>query len=125
MKRIIVFLLILIALVSALGVLFYACEIKELSEAKPVESADLLVVLSGGKGRIAQGLELLEHGVAPVLFVTGVEATALRLQRANPKYDLSELQRLKKLVIDQTAKSTKDNALRTKEFIESLKNKPN
>lgn len=34
---------------------------------------DVIVVLTGGSGRLAEGIRLLEAGAAPVLFVSGVD----------------------------------------------------
>src|SRR5690606_2006659 len=38
-------------------------------------SADAIVVLTGGSGRLEYGLQLLAEGKAPVLFVSGAEAS--------------------------------------------------
>ncbi|HLB59039.1 MAG TPA: YdcF family protein, partial [Bdellovibrionota bacterium] len=84
---------------------------------------DLIVVLTGGSGRIAEGLRLLEGGFAPRVFVTGVEA-ADQFYLVTPGYDIEALKANGKLLIDPSAKNTKENALQTKSFLEKLSPKP-
>lgn len=44
-----------------------------LTESAPAETADAVVVLTGGSRRLDEGVALLEAGSAPVLFVSGVD----------------------------------------------------
>lgn len=39
----------------------------------PIAKADGIIVLTGGEGRIARGLDLLRDGVAPRLLISGVD----------------------------------------------------
>ncbi len=73
---------------------------------------DAIVVLTGGSGRLEEGLRLLKEGYAPVLFVSGV----------NPKVTRRDLQRLlgpagsalgKRILVGYRAEHTRGNAIET------------
>ncbi|MCL2438942.1 MAG: YdcF family protein [Alphaproteobacteria bacterium] len=75
-----------------------------------IGKADAIVVLTGAPGRIEAGLQMLKDGVAPKLFISGIENKiylnqAVEKARINPKQ-----------VAFGTAKSTAENALETAEF---------
>lgn len=58
-------------LVWAAGLYLFASLIPE-PGAAPQEITDAVVVLTGGAGRVSEGLSLLESGVAKKLFISGV-----------------------------------------------------
>jgi uncharacterized SAM-binding protein YcdF (DUF218 family) len=73
---------------------------------------DAIVVLTGGSGRIEEGLRLLKAGYAPLLFVSGV----------NPKLSRRDVMRLlgdaapalgKRVLIGYRAEHTRGNAIET------------
>ena len=73
---------------------------------------DAIVVLTGGSGRLEEGLRLLKKGYAPVLFISGV----------NPKVTRRDLKRLlgpagpalgKRILIGYRAEHTRGNAIET------------
>lgn len=120
-KLLLIFSFLLLSLVIGLGL--YARAIKIRSNFTDPEKVDLIVVLTGGSGRINEGVRLLDQGVAPRLFVTGVEAAG-QLYLNAPSYDLKKLKNDGRVLVDPTAKNTNENALRTKEMIEELSPPP-
>ena len=69
--RRLLFSLALLALLLIAGFFWYLAELPR-SPADPERQTDAIVVLTGGSGRVAQGLELLEAGKAQKLFISGV-----------------------------------------------------
>ncbi len=59
-----------IAVIWALGFVAFAVTLPQPLEA---EASDVVIVPTGGAGRIARGLEILERGYAKELFVSGVD----------------------------------------------------
>lgn len=72
-RRVVVWILLplLILAVPLAGLLWFAAT---LPSAVPhaTQRSDAIVVLTGGSGRLSQGLDLLAQGAAPKLFVSGV-----------------------------------------------------
>lgn len=84
--------LALIGLVLLGGFLWFLSELPQQATA-PERTTDAIVVLTGGAGRVAQGLELMEAGKAKKLFISGVYYAVdvnelLRVAERNPD-DLS------------------------------------
>lgn len=65
------FLPLLLAAIWCGGILWYA-DFMPAQPAQQIETADAIVVLTGGRGRLEHGLERLLEERAPVLFVSGV-----------------------------------------------------
>lgn len=63
--------LVLFALLLGAGFVWYLAELPR-NAADPERTTDAIVVLTGGSGRVAQGLELLAAGKARKLFISGV-----------------------------------------------------
>lgn len=61
----------IVFMVWAAGLYIFASMIPE-SEAVSKEKTDAVVVLTGGAGRVNEGLSLLENGMAKKLFISGV-----------------------------------------------------
>lgn len=75
----------------------------------PVTKTDAIVVLTGGAGRLAEGVRLLRDGAAPVLFLSGVnrkvpKADILKLA-GNPPEDLAA-----RITLGYRAEHTRGNA---------------
>jgi len=122
MRRIAILLLPCL-LIFLFGLHFYAKAIKSRVVVHSGEKADLIVVLTGGAGRIAEGLRLLEAKMAPKLLVTGVEASD-RLHLVMPDQNLADLKRRGSLLIDPSAKNTKENAQQTRDMLAKIHPKP-
>ena len=123
MKKIYIIVIITLLISISVGLVLYARAIKVRSDVVRPEKVDLIVVLTGGSGRIIEGARLLEEGIAPRLFVTGVEAAGQFYLNA-PGYDLKKLKDEGKVLVDPTAKNTIENALQTKAMITQLKKVP-
>lgn len=116
-------LLLLLLILLTSGLFLYARNIRINSKRFHPEKVDLIVVLTGATGRINEGVRLLDGGIAPLLFVTGVEAAGQFYINA-PGYDVKRLKSEGKVLVDPTAKNTKENAYQTKEVIQKIFPKP-
>lgn len=95
------------------GILWFAGQIP-LQSPEMVPSADAIVVLTGGKGRLAYGLKLLSEGKGEKLFITGVEKNVtlnalLRSAQADSALPLPNVPR-QSIVLDYRARNTIGNA---------------
>ena len=63
--------LVALALLWGVGLARFVAALPQTVEA-PERQSDAIVVLTGGSGRLAEGLALLERGLADKLFVSGV-----------------------------------------------------
>ncbi len=96
-------------LVFAAGVfLDFIGATKGFYEAPSIESADAIVVLTGGKGRAEEGLSLLRQGRADLLILSGVNEDA----DASSIFFYSRLvaEEHGKIVLDKASRSTYENA---------------
>jgi len=87
----------------------------------PEESVDLIVALTGGLGRVRESIELLEEGVAPKLFISGVEegVSVEDLLRANERSGLAP-QLKSRILLGTQATSTLENASEVRQAVEML-----
>ena len=69
--RVGVSIVVLLTLVWSAGLLWFAGVARQAPE-EPTTVTDAIIVPTGGSGRLAEGLRLLEEGLARRLFVTGV-----------------------------------------------------
>lgn len=85
--------------------------------------AEAIVVLTGGKGRIEHGLEMLASDVAPVLFISGVETRVSQervlRENASPALRARVQQQGGEIVLDHVARSTVSNADQTTAFLQT------
>lgn len=108
-------LLVLCIGISALGLLAFVDKIPEEITDKHSD-ADAIVVLTGGSGRLTEGLNLLTENRAKKLFVSGVYRGVdvrrlLELSQRNP------VELLCCIVLGYDANSTEGNALETKSWL--------
>lgn len=82
--------------------------------------SDVIVVLTGGSGRISAGLELLRNKRANHLFVSGVNKDSDKTSIFNDS--LTEKEK-KAISIEKSSLSTYGNALETKGFLKAIKGK--
>jgi len=106
--------LILLAGIWGAGLFRYA-DVIPTSVDDPDRSTDAIVVLTGGSGRLDEGLELLERGAAQKLFISGVYKgvdmkNLLEAYRQNP-------QDLNCCVDIGHAEDTIDNATETRDWV--------
>ena len=88
-----------------------------LPQAAPLrEATDVIVVPTGGVGRINRGVELLRRGAADKLLVTGVDAE-VRPGEFAAEYDISRQQMDCCVVLGFSALDTRGNARETAEWI--------
>jgi len=100
-----------VILVWSIGLIWFALNLPE-SVAEPTVETDAIVVLTGGAGRVHEGLKLLSEGRARKLFVSGVYRGVdvdelLRVSRQSPQ----ELACC--IVLGYRADNTQGNALET------------
>ena len=88
-----------------------------LPQAAPLrEATDVIVVPTGGVGRIDRGVELLRRGAADKLLVTGVDAEVRPVEFA-AEYDISPQELDCCVVLGFSALDTRGNARETAEWI--------
>lgn len=118
----IIFMLVLLWII---GFCIFMGQIIAVKPIMPVKS-DAIVVLTGGKGRIDTGINLLFNNYADHLFISGVgqKADLKDLAKYLEFFSLEQVEKLKhKITLGHFASSTEENALETKEWIEKHKYK--
>ncbi len=108
---------ILIGLIWLFGFVVFAVNVP-----KPAGNAqsDAIVVLTGGKGRLARGLEMLEQGRARRMFISGVDPSVREVELVAV---MGRDDHLFKCCIDlgKQAVDTKSNAVETAEWVQKNK----
>ena len=101
----------LLILVIALAVLFIDFAYKTFSVGQKNVKTDAIVVLTGGRGRIDEGVKLYRENVARYLFLIGVGPTV-------KKSDLfKERNREEGVFLENVSRNTLENALYAREMI--------
>lgn len=101
-----------------LAALLFSQFVKGLNEAADsVSSVDAIVVLTGGVGRVEEGLRLFSEGKGSHLIISGVEGTS-SLGSIFPGKDLKNTVDTGKIVLDVKSRNTIDNALNVKKILE-------
>ncbi len=77
---------------------------------------DVIVALSGGSGRLDEGVRLLREGRAPLLFLVGFQPRAVA-NRLEAEPDLAELAREGRILVEPRSVSTLDDARRTRALV--------
>ncbi|GAM08203.1 hypothetical protein OR1_00474 [Geobacter sp. OR-1] len=106
------FLLIVLAIVAA--ILFVDFSYKTFSLKSRDINTDAIVVLTGGRGRVDEGVKLYRAGKADWLFLVGVDPSVRKsdLYRDNPGDRRSE-----RVVLEKNSRNTLENALYSRELI--------
>ena len=89
---------------------FYACSLQVDSN----QTADAIVVLTGGADRLQTGFDLLKEKRAPLLFITGVNDDVSPRQLLNQQKDALK----DSIYLDYSADNTYQNALAIKDWTE-------
>ena len=102
-------------LVWALGFLLFAVTLP-----RPADNiaTDAVIVPTGGAGRIAQGLAVLEAGLAPKLLVTGVDPEVTPEEFA-AEFDVDDQTMACCVSLDFVAVDTRGNAAETADWVEA------
>ena len=112
-----VWLSIITVLLLCIIILFFFF-IKELRVASDkIPYADAIVVLTGGYGRVEEGLRLFREGNGGYLILSGVEENS-RLDAIFPGRDLRNTVDTERIVLDMESRSTVDNAFNVKKIVE-------
>lgn len=99
-------------------VILFSLFINELRVATDeITYADAIVVLTGGTGRVEEGLRLFREGRGGYLILSGVEETST-LDTIFPGRDLKTTVDTSKIIIDIESRRTLDNALNVKKIVE-------
>lgn len=106
----------LILWIGGYGIFLYQINVQK--PQMPKAKTDAIVVLTGGNYRILTGLELWDQGLAPELFITGVDKNVGRQQILNHWNKDNERLPFCCLTLGYEATNTVENALETKEWIE-------
>lgn len=106
-----------VLLVWALGFVWFAVALPQPAEA---QHTDGVVVLTGGKGRVARGLEALRNGWAPRLLVSGVDRDVKPHEFA-VEYRIGSLQMACCVTLGFAATDTATNARETADWIAGQK----
>lgn len=110
--------LILISASLIFIISFFCFFIKDLEVvADEVPYVDAIVVLTGGAGRVEEGLRLFREGRGGYLILSGVEETST-LDTIFPGRNLKAIVETSRIIIDIKSKRTIDNALNVKKIVE-------
>lgn len=105
-------LLIITAIV--IGVLFVDFSYKTFSYRQTSVKTDAIVVLTGGKGRVSEGVRLYREGIAPYLIIVGADPTVRIRDIYEPvKGDPSA----NGVILEKNSRNTLENAIYGKEMI--------
>ncbi|MBI4745821.1 MAG: YdcF family protein [Deltaproteobacteria bacterium] len=99
-------------------IILFSLFINELRlETDEITYADAIVVLTGGAGRVEEGLRLFREGRGGRLILSGVEETST-LDTIFPGRDLKTSVDTSRIILDIESRSTIDNAINVKKIAE-------
>ncbi|MEL6540271.1 MAG: YdcF family protein [Pseudomonadota bacterium] len=100
-------------LIWALGFLWFTVDLPEPAQKL---KTDAVIVATGGAGRIARGLEVLDQGLAPRMLVTGVGSQVLPGEFA-AQFKVPQAQMECCVTLGFMAEDTRGNAFETAEWV--------
>jgi uncharacterized SAM-binding protein YcdF (DUF218 family) len=107
--------LYLITILSAIMTLLFVDFAYKTFSVKPsVSRADAIVVLTGGRGRIEEGLRLYGEGRAPWLFIIGVDPAVRKSELVKGKQGQKKTEGI---ILEQTSRNTMENAFYARDLI--------
>ncbi len=112
--RIVRYILSTLVLVWALGFLWFTIALPRPADAT---SADAVIVPTGGAGRIAQGLAVLDAGLAPKMLVSGVDPEVTSEEFA-AEFEVEEALMDCCITLGFVAVDTRGNAAETADWVE-------
>ena len=109
-------LLLILPIILLAGVLYLLLDFFEEADVRAagVSGPDVIVVLTGGKGRVEQGLEFLREGVSPTLILSGVNEAASLDSIFSDGLDGVDRERI---ILEKQSKSTYENAIQIKKLL--------
>lgn len=113
-----------LAILWAIGCLWFAVSVATAAVPPASEHTDAIVVVTGGSGRVEEGLKLLKSGAAPKLFISGVNKDVkvhelLRGEEANAAVTLGYEAEDTKGNADETAPWVRDNNIKSLRLVTS------
>lgn len=118
--RMLLTLLMLMAITWSAALLWFVGSMPS-SPADPAMKTEAIVVLTGGKGRVERGFEMLAQGAAPVLFISGVgeHVTVEQILAEHTSAATRDkiLNADVEIILDHVARSTVSNADQTSNFL--------
>lgn len=115
-KRDYILLSIVFLVFSVISLLFLAFVRETMGYGTGARKADAIVVLTGGKGRVEEGLNLLRTGAAGVLVLSGVHEDAdidsIYLKKMSNREKF-------KIILEKRSKSTYENAIEVKRLLDA------
>ena len=82
------------------------------------QPADAIVVLTGGKNRIAEAVKLLNDGLGEKLFISGV-SKGISLNDLSQRTDIT-IRTQREITLDDRSTNTIENAIEAAEWIEKI-----
>ncbi len=109
-------LFIILPIILIASVLYLLLDFFNESElgAAELKGPDVIVVLTGGKGRVEQGLEFLKEGVSPTLILSGVNKAASIDSIFSGGLNGAERSAI---ILEKESKSTYENALQVRRLM--------
>ncbi len=98
------------------GYLYYALAGLFIQPQRPNQKTDAIVVLTGGKGRVHEGLELFAYDKAQTLYITGVHPDVKRSE-IREMWDGDRLLPNCCIILGYEARTTQQNATETKAWL--------
>lgn len=113
-----------LAILWAIGCLWFAVSVATAAVPPASEKTDAIVVLTGGAGRVEEGMKLLKGGAAPKLFISGVNKDVkvhelMRGEEANAAITLGYEAEDTKGNADETAPWVRDNNIKSLRLVTS------
>jgi len=114
MRKLVIIIMAIIPMMWLVGLVVFDYKINNFYIDKTTKT-DAVVVLTGGRHRLAEAVGLLNDGMAEILFVSGVQKD-ISLQELDKRYEIQP-DVMKKIVLDRVASNTFENARETNEWI--------
>ena len=108
------YILSLVVLVWALGFLWFAAALPQPADDL---TTDAVIVPTGGAGRIAQGLEVLDEGLASRMLVTGVDPE-VTVEEFAAEFEVDEARMDCCVTLGFAAVDTRSNATETAQWVD-------
>ena len=118
MKKVCLVLGIAILLLWFCGLMIFDYKINHFVIDKETKT-DAVVVLTGGRNRLAEGVKLLNSGLSDRLFVSGVQKN-ISLKELERRADIT-VKTDREITLDKVASNTFENARETNQWIEKQK----
>lgn len=116
MKRITIIIMLLFAIIWLAGLVVFNYKINNFVIDEKTKT-DAIVVLTGGRHRLAEAVNLLDKGMAEHLFISGVQKD-ISLRELSKRYNI-KLSAEQEITLDKIATNTHENARETILWVKS------